>query len=429
MRLAALILAAATGAQAGDYAVLTGHGGPVMDVAVSPDGSHALTASFDNSVGLWDLSTGTPTWLDGHEAAVKAAVFTGPGHAASAGDDFSIELWDLTTGQRLHRMQGHQGQIKDLAVSPDGTELASASWDGSIGLWDLRTGTLKAMLTGHEGAVNDVIYTAGSLISASADGTIRTWDRTSHAQTRILIRHGFGVTCLLSNPAGNWLVYGATDGGTRVIDLRTGDILADLTLDRRPVLDIAASPDMTQIAVGDGEGHIMVVDTADWDIAHDFRAAKRGPIWALAYTADGQSVLAGGIDDAAYVWPIGAKQGGPIMGTVERAFLKDPDEMTNGERQFSRKCSICHSLTDDGVRRAGPSLAGLFGRRAGTFPGYTYSTTVAEADIIWSETTIDRLFDEGPDHYLPGTKMPMQRITSPDDRADLIAFLRDNTKG
>ncbi len=52
-----------------------------------------------------------------------------------------------------------------------------------------------------------------------------------------------------------------------------------------------------------------------------------------------------------------------------------------------------------------------------------------DADIIWSETTIDALFDEGPDHYIPGTKMPMQRITSPDDRADLIAFLRDNTKG
>jgi cytochrome c len=288
---------------------------------------------------------------------------------------------------------------------------------------------MTARLTGHEARVNDVAYAnAGrTLISASADGTIRTWDPVAGQQTRVMLRHGFGVTCLLVNDAAGWMVYGATDGGTRVIDLKTDAVLADLTLDRRPILALAGNAGMTQISVGDGEGHIMVVDTARWSIEHDFRAAKRGPVWALAY--DGDAVIAGGIDDQAVVWPIGAKAQGPIMATATRDFLRDPETMGNGERQFARKCSICHSLTDDGIRRAGPNLQGLFGRRAGSLPGYIYSDTVANSDIIWSETTIDRLFDEGPDHYIPGTKMPMQRIVSPDDRADLIAFLRDNTKG
>ncbi|MDJ0827367.1 MAG: c-type cytochrome [Rhodobacter sp.] len=430
MRLAAIALALwAAEAPAEGFRVLEGHGGPVHDVAVSADGTRALTGSFDNSVGLWDLETGGVTWFDGHEAAVKTVIFAGPGRAASAGDDFAIEVWDLAAGARLHRLTGHKAQIKDLAVSPDGTELASASWDGTVGLWDLATGSQTAWLTGHESGVNDVAYAGGRIFTASVDGTIRSWDRSTGTPERILARHGFGVTCLLINAAEGWLVYGATDGGTRVIDLVTGEILADLTLDRRPVLDIAANPDMTQIAVGDGEGHIMVVDTATWDIVHDFRAAKRGPIWALAYDATGETVLAGGIDDTAHFWPIGAKQGGPIIGTTERGFLKDPATMSNGERQFRRKCSICHSLADDGIRRAGPSLAGLFGRKAGSYPGYLYSDTVAQADIVWDETTIDRLFDLGPDHYIPGTKMPMQRITSPEDRADLIAFLKDNTEG
>ena len=83
----------------------------------------------------------------------------------------------------------------------------------------------------------------------------------------------------------------------------------------------------------------------------------------------------------------------------------------------------------DGVRRAGPTLAGLFGRRAGSVPGYVYSDTVANADIVWTEDTIDALFDLGPEHYIPGTKMPMQRIANPQDRADLIAFLKHNTEG
>ena len=59
--------------------------------------------------------------------------------------------------------------------------------------------------------------------------------------------------------------------------------------------------------------------------------------------------------------------------------------------------------------------------------GYTYSDTVATLDFAWSEDTIDQLFDLGPDHFIPGSKMPMQRIVKPEDRADLIAFLKDNT--
>ena len=426
----ALLFGWATSALGQEVTELRGHGGPVMDLEVSGDGRSALSASFDNSVGLWSLKTGEVVWLEGHEAAVKSVTFLGPERAASGGDDFAIQLWDLSRGVALYRLSGHQGQVKDLAMSPDGTVLASAGWGGAIGLWDIETGTHIAWLNGHSAPVNAVGWIDDvTLVSGSADGTLRTWDTERQEQTRVLIRHGFGVTTLLVNREAGWLVYGALDGGTRVIDLTSDAVLADLTLDRRPVLDIIARSDFSQIAVGDGEGHIMVVDTANWRILHDFRAAKRGPIWALAYDASGEALFAGGIDDTVHVWPIGQKTQGPIMSKTERSFLKDPDAMSNGERQFARKCSICHSLTEDGGRRAGPTLAGLFGRKAGRLEGYLYSDTLAEGDIIWSDETIDLLFDLGPDHYIPGSKMPMQRITDPADRADLIAYLRENTKG
>ena len=93
-----------------------------------------------------------------------------------------------------------------------------------------------------------------------------------------------------------------------------------------------------------------------------------------------------------------------------------------------RKCSICHSLTDDASRKAGPSLHGLFGRPAGTLPGYRYSPTLSGSDIVWNDATIDALFDIGPDHYIPDSKMPMQRITRAEDRADLIEFLKRETQ-
>ena len=229
---------------------------------------------------------------------------------------------------------------------------------------------------------------------------------------------------LVLHEPGGWLAYGAVDGGTRVIDLYTEEVIADLTLERRPILALALSPDASRLAVGDGDGFIMVVDTSDWSIARDFRAAHRGPVWALAFSHDGKSIYAGGIDDAMFAWPLEGGNDVTLMAAGERSFLIDPERMSNGERQFNRKCSVCHTLVGDGARRAGPTLAGLFGRRSGTVAGYAYTDILKSGEIIWSETTINDLFELGPDEFVPGTKMPMQRIAQDSDRSDLIAFLK-----
>ena len=414
-------------APASEFRLLVGHGGPVMSAAVSSDGRRALTGSFDNSVGLWTLGSEEVTWLEGHEAAVKSAIFLDASgdRVASGGDDFAIGIWDSAAPRRLARLEGHKGQI--AALDHRAGLLVSASWDGSLGLWDVASARHLGWLKGHNGVVNDVAISkdGASVYSASADGTIRVWSIPDQAETRQLVNHGFGVNKLVLGQG--WLAYGAVDGGTRVIDIETGDTLADLTLDRRPILALALSPEGDEIAVGDGEGFVMTVDTAAWRITGDYKAAANGPVWALAYSGDGTSLLAGGIDDSAYIWPAHNDLDAPIMATARRGFLTDPNAMSNGERQFRRKCSICHSLEDDGARRAGPTLSGLFGRPAGSVPGYIYSDTVANLGIDWTEDSIDQLFDLGPNHFIPGSKMPMQRITRPQDRRDLIDFLKDNT--
>ena len=219
---------------------------------------------------------------------------------------------------------------------------------------------------------------------------------------------------------------GAVDG--TVLVLQDGQVIKDLSAGRRPILALAASADGAMIAIGDGEGHLMLVDTTDWSLVRDVKASETGPIWALSFTPDGTALLIGGIDDSAALWPIAAEDR-PGLGRTERAFLTDPATMENGERQFKRKCAICHTLTPDGQRRAGPSLHGLFGRKAGTVPGYAYSAALKAKGVVWTDETIDLLFDQGPDHYVPGTKMPMQQITKARDRQDLITYLKENTKG
>ncbi|MDV7144898.1 c-type cytochrome [Tropicimonas sp. TH_r6] len=420
------LLCAPALAAAGEFFTLEGHGGPVKGIAVSESGA-ILTASFDNSVGYW--MDGAPRWLEGHAAAVNAVSFLGETRAVSAGDDFALYLWDLDTGQG-RRLGAHLGKVMSLAVSPDGQTVASASWDGSIGLWDVAGNTAPRFLKGHEAGVNAVAFTddGARLYSGSADGTLRLWrvgDGTALGQ---IANNGFGINTLVLHEPGGWLAYGAVDGATRILSIADGTEIADLTLDRRPILGMAADPARRMLAVGDGEGYISLIDTASWRFIVDFHATLRGPIWALAVSPDGTNIHAGGLDDAMFSWPVDGAEAATRMVNGERPFLSGSEATSNGEAQFMRKCSICHTLEPDGRRRAGPSLHQLFGRVAGSLPGYGYSETLLKSDITWDAETIDALFDLGPEVYVAGTKMPMQRITGAQDRADLVEFLRHATQ-
>jgi cytochrome c len=424
MRLAALIACLALPVQAADFATLEGHGGPVMAVAV--DGDRVLTASFDYSVALWQ--GGKPHFLEGHRAAVNSVAFLGADRAISGGDDFALMIWDLAGLQPLRRVEAHKGKIMAVRVSPDQNAIASASWDGTIGLWAAE-GDPLGVIRPQAGAVNDVAFSVDGkrLWSAAANGTLTEWSLASREPVRVMAENGFGINRLAVDEAAGWIAYGGQDGTTRVLDLNTGEMRADLSGERKPILALALSPDRSLLAIGDGQGWIMVVATADWSVVRDFHAALHGPIWALAFTADGTGLIAGGIEDRAFVWPLASAGDDPQMAQTERAYHTAPSEVGNGERQFLRKCSVCHSLADDEVHRAGPSLHGLFGRKAGSLPDYPYSPAMRASGITWTAETVDKLFDLGPETFTPGSKMPMQRIARPQDRADLIAFLQRRT--
>ncbi|WP_367179878.1 c-type cytochrome [uncultured Tateyamaria sp.] len=426
--LSSLLVCLALPAGAQEFTTYKGHGGPIMALDVSPDGTLA-SASFDNSVGVWP----GPHWLEGHDAAVTALNYQAGPVAFSGGDDFRVLMW--RAGQpEPYELTKMKGKISGIAISPDQSRVAIASWDGSIRLLsffdaldsndDPPSVKIGGDLLGHRSNVTDVAFSPdGTLYSASSDGTVRVWEGDG---SRIIANQGFGINRIVV--AEDWLAYGALDGATRIIDLTSENELVDLTLDRRPILSMDHHAPSGQLAVGDGQGFIMMIDTKTWQITRDFRAMRQGPVWALAFSNDGTVIHAGGIDDVIYAWPVALLDTYDPAGGEQRSFLRDAETMSNGERQFMRKCSICHSLENGPSRKAGPTLHNVFGRRAGVVDGYRYSPILDGSDIVWDDTTIDALFDEGPDHYIPGSKMPMQVIAEPQDRADLIAFLRTATK-
>ena len=94
----------------------------------------------------------------------------------------------------------------------------------------------------------------------------------------------------------------------------------------------------------------------------------------------------------------------------------------NGKVLFEA-CVACHTLSETDGPRAGPTLAGLFGRKIASLPGYRFSDALTKMEIVWTPETVARLFEIGPNAYTPGTKMPEQRIGSADDRRALTDFL------
>lgn len=84
------------------------------------------------------------------------------------------------------------------------------------------------------------------------------------------------------------------------------------------------------------------------------------------------------------------------------------------------RCAACHALTFD---RTGPRHCGLFGRRAGSVPGFDYSPALRQSQLVWSEATLDR-FLKNPMGTIPGTAMGYDGVKDQRERRDLIAYLR-----
>lgn len=97
---------------------------------------------------------------------------------------------------------------------------------------------------------------------------------------------------------------------------------------------------------------------------------------------------------------------------------------TRGARLYAERCSACHSIDDNG---AGPRHRGLFGRRAGTVAGFSYSPALARAGITWTSESLDRWLAD-PNKLVPGNIMAVQLANDPIDRADIIAYLRQATR-
>jgi cytochrome c len=96
-----------------------------------------------------------------------------------------------------------------------------------------------------------------------------------------------------------------------------------------------------------------------------------------------------------------------------------------GEARF-QECAACHKL-DSGANEVGPTLHGIFARKAGTLADFRYSPAMKRSGIVWTPETLDKYIAD-PQAAIPANRMPYAGMADAGDRADLIAYLIKATK-
>src|SRR6266566_7517900 len=349
------------------FAQLRGHGGPVRALVISPDGQTAISGSFDSTAIRWSLTRNAAEQvLRFHADAVNAVVLLKDGRATTAGADGRVAIWTSGRAEPDAVLEGHTAPIVALAVSPDGATLASASWDHTVRLWPL-AGGVPRILDGHAQNVNGLAFAPDgrTLVSVSYDQSVRIWPLSdSPAATVIAMPTPLNAVAVGSDGE---IVTGGADGKLYFLT-GAGAAAGEVAAGPRPVISIAISPDGALVAAASIGGSVAVINRKARALARTL-VGPGLPVWSVAFLPDSRTLLTGGADNIIRRWDA-------VMGdSIDPLVLEtagDPLALYAGDHgaEVFRACVACHTLNAEQANKAGPTLAGIFGRRIATLPGY-----------------------------------------------------------
>lgn len=245
---------------------LHGHAGWVASAALSPDGRQVATVGFDQTIRLWDLHDAGPAWADGH-ASLRLQGHHRPAGLlhfvrAASGDlsltlvnyDLAVYTWALATQTLIHTQVGPPTKHDDfapLALALDGVQMACRNHGYGIQLWSARTGQAQLVLPGHTNTVTALQFSPDGqlLASGSWDTTVRVWQVSpgpEYGRLRATLQaHTTKVTAVAFSPDGTLLASAGRDNVVHLWDVATAHRLATVSGLSKAVLCLAFAPSAT----------------------------------------------------------------------------------------------------------------------------------------------------------------------------------------
>jgi serine/threonine protein kinase len=200
-----------------------GHTDTVSSVRISPDGCWGLSGSEDNTLRLWELTTGKCVrTFEGHTNIVNSVSISPDGRwALSGSEDKTLRLWELATGKCVHTLEGHTDTVLSVSISPDGCWALSASVDNTLRLWELATGKCVRTFEGHASMVTYVAFSPGGrwALSGSDDKSLRLWELATGNCLRTFEGHTDIVLSVSISPDGCWALSASGDKTLRQWEL------------------------------------------------------------------------------------------------------------------------------------------------------------------------------------------------------------------
>ncbi len=356
-----------------DPIVLNGHQGAVRALAVLPDGKTLATSGDDGTFRLWHAEDGKASAASEPVGAPLLALAISPkGDRALVGaGDKTARVFDLATMKTRGTLTGHLGPVNAVAYSSDGALLATAGNEGGVKVWN--AGNDQGVIAfGHVAPNNGpiqpiqaVAFTgANSLVTASADRTLKTWTFEGHwSENRPLGPHAFRVLALDFNPDGTLLAAGGGDpsrsGEIKLWEVGKGMLVHTLEgLHSDTVFSLRFSPEGSRLASAGADKFLKVSRVSDGKEQRAFEG-HTGHVLAVDWKSDGKQIVTGGSDNVVKLWDV---ESGEQVRTLQAA-----GKQVTSIRWIPGKPEVAGASGDKLVRFWNPDNGGV----ARTFGGAT----------------------------------------------------------